>query len=789
MPFERNSAFTGREAELERLRGLINKGHHTAKVAITGLGGVGKTQLALELIYQIRSEYDDCSIIWIPATTREALEQAYLKVARQLDILGCNDDEANVKKLVQNYLSREKAGWWILVFDNADDIGLWVEEAGPRSDRLLDSLPRSSSGSIIFTTRSRKAAVQLAGRNLIEMSEMDESVSLQLLRNSLVEQDIVLQDEASSLLTWLTNLPLAIVQAAIYINTNGLSLKDYLFLLKEQEEDVIELLSEDFEDEGRYRDLVNPVATTWLISFEQIRQRDPLAADYLSFMACVDAKSISQSILPPGLSRKKETDAIGTLLGYSFIAKRPTDSTITIHRLVHLATRNWLRKEGLLSIWTGRAISRLYELLASVNRDDRVIWRSYLPHTYYLLQSIPDEDNSEIWISLVNAYAQFLYDDGRFWDIEPFAKRALDLCILKLGDTHSSTLIQMNNLALSYRFQGRLKDSELLFTRAIEICKNTGRANASFALTIMNNLMETYEEQGRWQDAEELGTGVMETLTSKHGPSDLAVLSTMGHLASAIRHQGRFAEAEQLNLRILQIRKSKLGDNHTDTMLTMNSLSVTYLDQGRYKEAEELLLQTVHGRKLKLGVDHPETLISMSNLAAALSGQELWQESRSMLEEVLTAQKLKLRPDHPGLLNTMNSLAGTFTKLKLSEEAEDMHTKVFEVRKETLGPHHPETLMSMNNLATAYLNQGRPEEARELLEEQFKNSVRVLGQKHPRTLVSMCNLAILRKVMGKDDALDLVESCYNFRQEVLGRDHPKTLETLSILEEWREDTN
>ena len=93
----------------------------------------------------------------------------------------------------------------------------------------------------------------------------------------------------------------------------------------------------------------NPVATTWLISFEQIRQRDPLAADYLSFMACVDAKDIPQSLLPPGQSRKKEIDAMGILQGYSFIAKRSADSAVNIHRLVHLAMRNWLRKEGLLA--------------------------------------------------------------------------------------------------------------------------------------------------------------------------------------------------------------------------------------------------------------------------------------------------------------------------------------------------------------------------------------------------------------------------------------------------------
>ena len=129
------------------------------------------------------------------------------------------------------------------------------------------------------------------------------------------------RQDAKSLLTEITYLPLATVQAAAYINENGITLADYLSLLGEQEEDAIDLLSAGFEDDGRYRNVKNPVATTWLISFEQIRRRDSLAAEYLSFMAYVDPKDIPQSLLPPGPSQKKETGAIGTLDAYSFVSR------------------------------------------------------------------------------------------------------------------------------------------------------------------------------------------------------------------------------------------------------------------------------------------------------------------------------------------------------------------------------------------------------------------------------------------------------------------------------------
>ena len=177
-----------------------------------------------------------------------------------------------------------------------------------------------------------------------------------------------------ALLQWLTYLPLAIVQASMYINQNTYDLKTYLSLLNEQEENAVKLLSYDFEDHGRQdSNGKNPIATTWLISFAQIRERDALTANYLSFMACVDTKDIPQSLLPPGPSQKTKTDALGTLQGYSFIAVRFADAAINIHRLVHLATRNWLRKEGLLPSWTGRATERLVVVLADAGPENRLV--------------------------------------------------------------------------------------------------------------------------------------------------------------------------------------------------------------------------------------------------------------------------------------------------------------------------------------------------------------------------------------------------------------------------------
>jgi tetratricopeptide (TPR) repeat protein len=712
VPFERNPSFTSRESEMTRLRQALFAGQQTAKVAITGLGGVGKTQLALELVYRIRAEHKSCSVIWIPATSKESLAQAYLNAARELCIPGCEDDKADVKKLVRDYLSRESAGQWLLIFDNVDDVDMWTDKPQEESGRLIDSLPRSSRGAIIFTTRDKKTAVKLARRRVIEMSEMDPAGGEQLLRNYLVDQDLLNNHTAAmALLTQLTYLPLAIVQATEYINENGIGLQDYLSLLEEQEEDVIELLSEDFEDEGRYRDVKNPVATTWLISFEQMRQRDALAADYLSFMACVDAKDIPQSLLPPGQSRKQETEAMGTLQGYSFIAKRSADSDVNIHRLVHLATRNWLRKEGLLLSWTGRVIERLAELLADVGHHNRVVWRSYMPHAYYALELSRVGEWNENRLDLLRQYAMCLYYDGRYWEAEGLFRQVMERSKTKLGADHPDTLSSMANLASTYRNQGRWEEAEKLEVQVMETSKTRLGADHPSTLSSMANLASTYRNQGRWEEAEKLEVQVMETSKTRLGADHPDTLSSMANLASTYRNQGRWEEAEKLFVQVMERSKTGLGVDHPLTLRSMANLASTYRNQGRWEEAEKLEVQVMETSKTRLGADHPDTLSSMANLASTYWDQGRLEEAEKLDVQVMETRKTRLGADHPSTLSSMANLASTYRNQGRWEEAEKLFVQVMETRKMKLGADHPDTLTPMANLASTYWNQGRWEEA------------------------------------------------------------------------------
>jgi hypothetical protein len=225
---------------------------------------------------------------------------------------------------------------------------------------------------------------------------------------------------------------------------------DYLSLLADQEEAVIDLLSEEFEDDGRYQNIKNPVATTWLVSFEQIRHRDPLAADYLSFMCCIDSKDIPRSLLPPGSSRKKEMEAIGTLNAYSFISKRPPNAALDLYRLVYLSTRNWLRKENLLAQSTERVIVRLEEVFPDDDYKNRDVWRTYLPHAHYILESRLVVMDSQSRMDLLRKYGMCLFEDGRWNEAEDAITEVLEIEKRDLGTDHSSTLLSMGNLAMAY---------------------------------------------------------------------------------------------------------------------------------------------------------------------------------------------------------------------------------------------------------------------------------------------------------------------------------------------------
>jgi hypothetical protein len=203
----------------------------------------------------MREQQPTRAIFWVPAISLESLEQAYREIGTLLRIPSIMDDKANVKRLVKAKLSDEGFGPWLMIVDNADDTSVLFDQLERESsgDWLIDFLPRNRKGSIVFTTRTRVAAIELAGSNVIRIGELDEKEATKMLETRLLRRDLI-QDVTvvRELLNILTYLPLAIVQAVAFINTNNSTLSDYLLVCRDSEKDAIKLLSKKFKDYGRY---------------------------------------------------------------------------------------------------------------------------------------------------------------------------------------------------------------------------------------------------------------------------------------------------------------------------------------------------------------------------------------------------------------------------------------------------------------------------------------------------------------------------------------------------------
>ncbi|KAN0087167.1 putative kinesin [Elaphomyces granulatus] len=796
VPFERNPRFLGRHNEVVELQKRIVGKDRVRKIAITGLGGAGKTQIALEIAYQIRDKKPEFSIFWIPATSVEKIEQAYMDIGERLRLQDVKP--ADMKKAVKSHLSSEKTGPWLLIIDNLDDMNMWTTP-DTSSPVLKTYIPQSKYGFVLFTTRNQQLATTLVGPEVISIPEMDDKMATDLLRVSLIRKDLVNDSQTTTqLLRQLSCLPLAIIQAASYMNQIGLSVATYLSLLERQGNEMVELLSQDFEDEWRYAESKNPVAVTWLISFHQIQRLNSLAADYLSFMSCVDPRDIPLSLLPPESSQVKQQNALGLLKAYSFITGQADDHTLSLHRLVHLATRNWLQSRGMLEQWTVNTGKRVTDIFPSHAHENRILWRKYLPHALFVLQSKEFQNDTRDREDLVQKVAKCLQSDGRYHEAGVLFKEDFEKKRKRLTNDDEEMLTSMGWMASTYRDQGRWAEAEKLLVQVIETSKTVLGPEHPDALTSIHNLALTYQTQGRWMEAEKLFVQVMETSKTVLGPEHPSTLTSMSNLASTYQNQGRWTEAEKLEVQVMEAKKTVLGPEHPDTLASMHNLASTYHDQGRWTEAEKLLVQVVETRKTVLGPEHPDTLTSMHTLASTYRDQGRWMEAEKLevqvMEtskagrwteaekldvQVMETRKTVLGPEHPDTLTNIHNLASTYQNQGRWTEAEKLLVQVMETSKTVLGPEHPDTLTSMHNLASTYQAQGRWTEAEKLFVQVIETRRTVLEPEHPSTLASMQNLAFTFWNQGRwTEAEKLEVQVMEAKKTVLGHEHPDTLPSI-----------
>ncbi|KAF7178168.1 hypothetical protein CNMCM7691_006840 [Aspergillus felis] len=733
IPFLRDPDFVDRGT-------ILNQLHHRCAApgswtALVGLGGVGKSQLAIEYAYQIHKREPNTWIFWIYASNAARFEQSYRKVADTVKLFGRQNPKANIFRLVYNWLQDSKNGKWILILDNVDDARFLLDHhkdvrgpAGHENGRadlpLREYLPRSQTGSVLITSRSKEAALELVDqRDIIVVETMGQAGAVALFEKKLGAQGN--RQDVIELAAALDFFPLAIVQAAAYISDpdRSYSVRQYLDEFRKSDRKKVRLLD---RGKGQFRrdwEAKNSVLITWQISFDSIRQSRRSAADLLSLMSFFDRQGIPEGLLQSRSEQRhvepcdsdddddnddsesqssvadEFKDDILILRRYSLISINVDQRTFNMHGLVQLATRRWLEANGELEKWKRQYIRNLNAEFPTGEYENWAQCQVLFPHAKSAASQRPHERDSLMeWAAVLYKAAWYDMQKGNGAEGERLSVEAMETRTKHLGPEHKDTLESIEMVGLIYALEGRWKAAEELELQVMEIRKKVLGAEHPATLASMGHLAATYWNQGRWNKAEELEVQVMETRKRVLGAEHPNTLTSMGNLASTYRNQGRWKEAEELQVQVMEIRKRVIGSEHPDTLTSMGNLALTYSDQERWKEAEELKVQVMEMRKRVIGLEHPDTLTSMGNLALTYWDQGRWKEAEELEVQVMEMRKRVLGVHHPDTLTSMESLAFTWKEEGRIAEALDLMKDCLQLRSKSLGVDHPDTVSSSATL-------------------------------------------------------------------------------------------
>jgi hypothetical protein len=577
--------FVGRVAELERLEQTLYQPNSCQIVSVLGLGGVGKSRLALEFAYQMKNKHPEQSILWVQAAEQLTFEKDILEIGKKLGIPGIEDDKADTKTLAREWLSNQSEGTWILILDNADDEILWGRRSNPNNLELslADYLPKTTNGSILVTTRSRRVATFLTGADVVNLDAPSPDEAAKMFMNRLGSPDLAADREAlSTLLAKLTYLPLAIVQASAFINETQHPVQTYLKLLDKSEVSLIRLLSKEFGDASRYPNAINPVATTWLISFQRIQKFHPLAATFLSSMACLHEKSIPLSLLletGTDIDEIDIVDSIAVLTGYAFATRQSRDSNIhgeetyDMHRLVQLAARSWLKNQGLLLKRTKTCTTWLAQRFPTRAYENKSVWTAYFPHARRLCDAMGLEELPERY-QLLEKMGLCYMMEGKYDDAVKAHAAVVKWREHAFGGTEDQTLEAYNNIGEALHWGGKWSVAEKYLQQAFNGRKEILGTEHPSTLTSMANLASTYRNQGRWTQAEELEVQVMETRKRVLGPEHPDTLTSMNNLAHTFKSLNRDEDAVTLMYSCMKLSTKVLGPSHHQTQSVLMTLVV-----------------------------------------------------------------------------------------------------------------------------------------------------------------------------------------------------------------------
>ena len=552
----RNPHFTGRDGYLHSMHEALGAGNATALTqAVTGPGGAGKTQLALEYAYRYAGEYD--CIWWLHAQQPVTLRQDYVKLASKLGIPEARD-QLQMVEAVRDELSRRDR--FLLVFDNATN-----------PDSIESYVSQGSLGRTIVTTRAQHWP--LSNSLVVHRWSLESAVAFLLKRSN--DTDAA---RAKELAARLGCLPLALEHAAAYMEICGRSFKDYVQLLEKQGQGSVEnSKTEAYE---------NTVGTTWSLCFEQVQRRCPPAADLFnlcSFLACdpIDVRDLAAVAekLPARLAATLKddlalNDARAALLSFSLI--RVEGEQLSVHRLVQEIARSRLGSDAQVE-WHKIALAVVNGIFPQESYDVRT-WpacEAWLAHALYVTSlqrsaAFSPRDTSR----LLNQAGLYLKNRADYAQAESLYRRALEIDEATLGANHPEVASRLNNLALLLQDTNRLSEAEPLMRRALAIDEATFGPKHTNVAVRLNNLVLLLQDTNRLSEAEPLMRRALSIDEASFDPNHPDLAIDLNNLASLLQDTHRLSEAEPLMRRSLTILEACLGAEHPNTMTVRRNLEL-----------------------------------------------------------------------------------------------------------------------------------------------------------------------------------------------------------------------
>ena len=625
VPHPRNAFFTGRESILQYLADAWKHDQSTRRShmqAISGLGGIGKTHIAVEYAYLHQHDYQ--AVLWALADTRESLISGYLAIAQVLNLPEkCAEAQQTVIQAVKMWLQTHDS--WLLILDNADNLSLANE-----------FLPSTFEGHLLITTRAQATGTRI---HCTEVDTMTQDVGALFLlhRAKLTAINTEINDidshdlfTAYEICKELGGLPLALDQAGAFIESAQCSLQDYYKLYQTRRMLLLKRRGDIVSDHPE------PVATTWSLSFEMVEQRSPIAVDLLRLCALLHSDAIPMELvaqgmyqyLSPDASMTKDdvtlNDAIATLRAYSLVRRNAKEKMLSLHRLVQTVIRDTMDKPT-RRLWAERVVHVVNSTFPEVSFTTWSLCERYLSHALACAELAEQEQIIGLEAArLFYRVGYYLLERARVSEAYSLLQQSLIICEQQLGPEHVDTASTVDLLARYFRIQGKYTESESFYMRALSIREKQLGANHPDTATILNNLALLY------------------------------------------KMLGKYAESELLYARALSIREQQLGSRHSDTAQSLNDLASLYWNQGKHKQAEVLFQRALSIREQVLGPEHPDTAQSMWWLASIYKKHlQEYDKAEPLYQRALSIYERALGSEHP---YTQKVRRGYISLLKTVEE-------------------------------------------------------------------------------------------------------------------------